>query len=376
MTEELNYQQCTRCIMDTTDPDITFNQDGVCNHCLNYDENIAIRTIDNQQSEGLNSLVSHIKKSGNRKAYNCVIGVSGGADSTYVAWKCKELGLRPLAVHFDNGWDSELAIKNIEKVLKKLDIDLYTYVIDWEEFKDLQLSFLKASTPDSEIPTDHAITALLLKIASQKRIKYVITGMNYRTESIMPEKWSYGHSDWKYIKSVHRKFGSIKLRSFPHYSMLYLFYITTIRNIRIISILNYIDCKKEDAISILENDLGWRNYGGKHNESIYTRFFQSYILPLKFNIDKRKAHLSNLINSGQLTKDKALAEIFKHDYTDKNLEDEKVYVIKKFGLTEEEFEGIMKLPTRYYEDYPNNYRIIKSAKRYLNFLREKGYVPK
>ena len=200
MIEKRTYRQCTRCVMDTTDPDIEFNRDGVCNHCIQYNINVYIRTIKNNQKERLKKLVNEIKKTARKKDYDCIIGVSGGVDSTYVAYKCKELGLNPLAVHFDNGWDSELAIKNIEKILKKLSIDLYTYVIDWEEFKDLQLSFLKASTPDSEIPTDHAIYAILMHIAKQKKIKYIIGGMNYRTESIMPLKWSYGHADWKYIK--------------------------------------------------------------------------------------------------------------------------------------------------------------------------------
>jgi len=376
MTDIINYQQCKRCLMDTTDPDITFDQDGVCNHCLNYNENITIRTIDGQRNERIDKLVNEIKKGGKGKDYDCIIGVSGGGDSTYVAWKCKELGLRPLAVHFDNGWDSELAIKNIEKVLKNLNIDLYTYVVDWEEFKDLQLSFLNASTPDSEIPTDHGIYAILMHIAMQYKVRYIISGMNYRTESIMPLKWSYGHSDWKYIKNIQRKFGSRSLKSFPHYSMFYLFYITLIKNIRFISLLNYVDYNKEDVINILEKDLGWKNYGGKHHESVYTRFFQSYILPVKFNIDKRKAHLSNLINSGQITKGEALIEIEKNEYAEKYLAEDKIYVVKKFGITQDDFTEILNLPVKTFQDYPNNYLITKSLKKLINFSRKRGLLPK
>jgi N-acetyl sugar amidotransferase len=374
--DNINYQQCTRCLMDTTDPDVTFDLAGVCNHCLNYDKNIKIRTIDSLQNEGIISLVTKIKKSGNGKEYDCIIGVSGGADSTYVACKCKELGLKPLAVHFDNGWDSELAIKNIEKVLKNLNIDLYTYVVDWEEFRDLQLSFLKASTPDSEIPTDHAIYAILMHLARQNKIKYIISGMNYRTESIMPLKWSYGHSDWRYIKNIQRKFGSRKLKSFPHYSLFYLFYITFIKNIRFISLLNYIDYNKENVVRILEKDLGWTNYGGKHHESIYTRFFQSYILPVKFNIDKRKAHLSNLINSGQITKSEAITELEKNEYAEKYLEEDKIYVVKKLGITKADFDEIMNLPLKTFCDYRNNYLITKSLKKLINFSRKRGLLPK
>lgn len=362
--------------MDTTDPDIVFDENGVCNHCLNYKENIEIRTVSSKQNEGILNLINEIKKAGRGKEYDCIIGVSGGADSTYVACKCKEFGLNPLAVHFDNGWDSELAIKNIEKVLKNLNIDLFTYVIDWEEFKELQLSFLRASTPDSEIPTDHAIYALLMRLARKKNIKYVISGMNYRTESIMPMAWSYGHSDWRYIKNIQRKFGTRKLKSFPHYSMPDLFYVTFIKNIRFISLLNYIEYDKEEVISMLEKDLGWKNYGGKHHESIYTRFFQSYILPVKFNIDKRKAHSSNLINSGQLSKSKAFEELSNNDYQTNFLKEDKIYVVKKLDLTETEFDQIMNLPIKSFHDYPNSYFLIKNLKKLINFSRKHGLLPK
>jgi N-acetyl sugar amidotransferase len=376
MIEKTNFKQCTRCLMDTSDSDITFDKNGVCNHCINYDENISIRTNNNQLNSGFAEIIEEIKQLGRGKDYDCIIGVSGGADSTYVAYKCIELGLRPLAVHFDNGWDSELAIKNIENVLNKLNIDLYTYVVDWEEYKDLQLSFLKASTPDSEIPTDHAIYAILMQVAMKNKIKYVISGMNYRTESIMPLKWSYGHSDWKYIKSIQKKFGSKKLKSYPHYSLFYLFYITLIKNIRFISLLNYLEYNKEDVVSILERELGWKNYGGKHHESIYTRFFQSYLLPVKFNIDKRKAHLSNLINSGLTTRNEAIIELEKKEYSEKYLEDDKIYVIKKFGITKEDFDEIMSLPIKTFQDYPNNYFLSKNLKKLISFSRKKGFLPK
>lgn len=362
--------------MDTTDPDIIFDQEGVCNHCHTYMENISIRTSGTQQDKELKTLIDEIKRSGEGNEYDCIIGVSGGADSTYVAWKCKKLGLKPLAVHFDNGWDSELAIKNIEKVLKNLDIDLYTYVIDWEEFRDLQIAFLKASTPDSEIPTDHAIYALLMDMARKMNIKYVISGMNYRTESIMPINWSYGHSDWKYIKNIQRKFGSKQLKRFPHYSMFYLFYITFLKNVRFISMLNYIDYNKEEVVEILERDLGWRNYGGKHHESIYTRFFQSYILPEKFDIDKRKAHMSNLINSGQMTREAAVNELLSNEYKELYLREDLAYVVKKLNMTAQEFDDIMKLPVKRFSDYPNNYFITSNLKKLINYSRRKGILPK
>lgn len=376
MIEKRTYRQCTRCVMDTTDPDIEFNGDGMCSHCRQYNDNVYIRTINNNHNERLLKLVNKIKKTGRGKEYDCIIGVSGGVDSTYVAYKCKELGLNPLAVHFDNGWDSELAIKNIENVLNKLEIDLYTYVVNWEEFKDLQLSFLKASTSDSEIPTDHAIYALLMKTASKRGIKYVISGMSYQTESIMPISWSYGHSDWKYIKNIHKIFGNMKLRTFPRYTLFYLFYIAFIRRIKFVSLLNYFEYDKEEAMKILVNSLNWKNYGGKHQESIYTRFFQAYILPVKFNIDKRKAHLSNLINSGQISRDEALENLREYPFSNQEVLEDKKYVIKKLGLTEEIFEEIMSLPQKSFYHYPNNYLIIKKVKKVINFFRRKGFLPK
>ena len=212
INKKLNYQICTHCVMDTiSDPDITFDETGECNYCKNYKEKVQIRL--NKEDNSFQKIIDQIKKKGKNKEYDCIIGVSGGVDSTYIAYLLKENGVNPLAIHLDNGWNSELAVSNIEKVLKKQGIDLYTYVLDWEEFKDLQLAFLKSSTPDSEIPTDHAIYALLLREANKRNIKYLISGMNYSTESIMPVTWSYGHSDWNYIKMIQKRFGLAKLKN-------------------------------------------------------------------------------------------------------------------------------------------------------------------
>ncbi len=199
---------CARCVMDTSDPDIQFDANGVCNHCHAYDAAVASRVFTGDEARRLlDELVDRIRKQGAGKSYDCVIGVSGGVDSTFVAYKVKQLGLRPLAVHLDNGWDSELAVKNIENTLKRLNIDLYTRVLDWEEFKDLQLAFLRASTPDSEIPTDHAIVSELYKTAARIGVKYIVAGVNVRTESHLPAAWSTGHLDWRYIRGLHDRFG-------------------------------------------------------------------------------------------------------------------------------------------------------------------------
>lgn len=350
MTEK--YQICSRCVMDTTDPEIQFDENGICNHCHQYDESVKKFVFDGDKGkEKLNNIVDEIKKNGKGKEYDCIIGVSGGVDSSFVAYKVKELGLRPLAIHLDNGWDSELAVKNIELFLKKLDIDLYTYVIDWEEFKDLQLSFLYASTPDSEIPSDHAINAILHNIAHEKKIKYIIYGCNIRTESHLPRTWSQGHLDWKYISSIHEKYGHLPLTTFPHMDFFTLNrYLMTHKTI---NILNYLSYSKKDAMKLLENELGWKYYGGKHYESIYTRFYQGYILPKKFGYDKRRMHLSSLICSGEITRSQAIDELKNEPYPQEMQREDKEYVIKKMGLTEMEFDEIMSLPKRKFEDYPS-----------------------
>lgn len=346
------YQICTQCIMDTTDPDIQFDENGICNHCKKA--GALIKVIKSKEhKEKLNQVIEEIKLKGGKKKYDCIIGVSGGVDSTFVAYIVKQLGLRPLAVHLDNGWDSELAVSNIEKTLKKLGIDLFTYVIDWEEFKDLQLSFLKASVPHAEHPTDHAITAILHRMALKEGVKYIILGSNINTEAIGVKAWSGGQRDWKYIKKIHEKFGKAKLKSYPHISGADFFYYKYIKGIKCINILDYVDYHKEQAMNIIERELGWKYYGGKHYESIFTRFFQAYLLPQKFNFDKRKIHLSSLICSGQITRQQALEEMKKEIYQKEQLREDKEFVIKKFGISEQEFKDIMALPVKTFWDYPS-----------------------
>lgn len=376
--QDLEYQQCTRCVMNNSDPDITFNEQGICNHCLRYDGELTTRVYHGEEaSKKLSALVEVVKKEGKGKEYDCIIGVSGGVDSTYVAYLTKELGLRPLAVHFDNGWNSELAVSNIEKTLKMLGIDLFTYVIDWSIFKELQIAFLKASTPDGEIPTDHAINALLWQEANRRGIKYIINGMNFTTESAAVTSWAYGHSDWKYIRSVNRIFGKNKrLNGYPHFSLWDLFYYSVLKGIRVVSILNYVDYNKSEVMGILQNKLGWVYYGGKHYESIYTRFYQAYVLPVKFGIDKRICHLSDLVNAKQLAREAALELLKTKDYSADMLKEDLAYVIKKFELTPEKFEDIMHLPPKSFREYPNNYKLIMRIKSNLNRLRKLNLMPR
>lgn len=361
---------CTRCVMDTSDPDIKFDANGVCHHCHAYDESVRTRVVTGEEAKrAREELAAEVRKAGEGKPYDCIIGISGGVDSTYVAYAAKKiLNLRPLAIHLDNGWDSELAVKNIEHVLNKLGIELYTEVLDWDEFRDLQLAFLRASTPDSEIPTDHAIVSVLYREARKHGIRYILSGCNVRTESHLPPAWSRGHSDWRYIGAVQKQFGSRPLKTFPHRNMFNL--VWDARRIHWVDILNYLDYRKADALDLLENELGWQYYGGKHFESIYTRFYQGYILPTKFGFDKRKMHLSSLICSGEMTRDEALAELAKPPYPPQMQAEDREYVAKKLGITDSDLDSIMRAPPKKFEDYPSyeNSKLVHLLRRVRSML--------
>jgi len=259
-----------------------------------------------------------------------------------------------LAVHLDNGWDSELAVKNVENILKNLGIDLLTYVLDWDEFKDLQRAYFKASVVDIEVLTDHAITAILFDIANKRGIKYILSGSNMVTEAIMPKSWSYDKNDLINLKAIYKQFGTIKLKRFPTLGILKKAYFLCVKRIKLIGILNYISYIKKDAKKIIAREFDWKDYGGKHYESRFTRFYQAYVLPGKFNVDKRKAHLSTLICSGQMTREEALKEMQEELYPAGELINDKEYVIKKLGFTKEEFERIMKLPIKDHAEYKNS----------------------
>lgn len=359
------------------DPRIEFDGFGVCHHCRRYDQLAASRVLHGEAGErALDQLVHRMKVRARGREYDCVIGVSGGVDSTYVAYLVKQRGLRALAVHFDNGWNSELAVKNIERVLNRLGIDLFTYVVDWDEFRDLQMAFLRASTPDGEIPTDHAISALLWGEARRRHIGFIVSGMNFATESISVPNWSYGHSDWRYIRDVHRRFGSVPLRTYPRFSLLDLFYISVIRRIRTVSILNYVDYRREDAMALLSRELGWQYYGAKHHESVYTRFYQGYVLPRKFGIDKRYGHFSDLINAGQMTREAALEAVKAPPYGPELQQEDVAYVCKKLGLSHAEFERIMGAAVRSFRDYRNSFAAVQALKSTVNRLRGAGLYPR
>lgn len=368
--------QCSRCILDSNDnPNLVLDAEGVCNHCRYYEEQERLLVKTGSAGEKLMSeTIAKIKSYGKGKKYDCLIGLSGGVDSSYVAYIAAQKGLNALCVHFDNGWNSEIAVQNIHNIVNKLGFDLNTYVIDWEEFRDLQLAYLKASVIDIEVLTDHAIYGTMFKIAKENDIKYVLGGHNVVTEGVLPYHWTYDKKDYINIKAIHKQFGTKKLVSFPFLDMKMKRYIRN-SGVEFINYLNWIPYIKSEVKKVLQDELGWKDYGGKHYESVWTRFYQGYILPVKFKVDKRKAHLSALICSGQITRDEALEEMKEPPYDPEMLKIDKAFVLKKLQLSEEEFNRIMATPVRSHRDFDtegslfNYYPVLRPLKPLWRLLK-------
>ena len=357
----LNKLVCKRCIMDSiNDPDILINDDGVCNHCISFDFEFNKLPKGINREKELESIIKKIKLKGIGRKYDCLLGVSGGVDSSYLAYLCSIFGLRPLIIHFDNGWNSELSVLNIQNLLDKLGFDFETLVINWVEFKDLQLSYFKAGVVDLEFPTDHAILASMFKIAKKHNIKFVLSGHNVVTEgTYLPKSWVHSKLDYLNLKDIHKQFGSIKLKTYPYLSFikrLYNFYNSQFEYIQLLNLLEY---NKFEVKKKLVSELSWKDYGGKHFESIFTRFYQGYILPNKFNIDKRVFHYSCLVQSEQITREQAIKLLQEPIYDINLLESDKKYVLKKLNFNEATFEDYMRAPIRKHNEF-------KSEQKYWN----------
>lgn len=365
------YQMCTRCCMDTTDHEITFDQNGVCNHCHYFDNQLKHYWFPDERGEPLlRKMVAEVQEFGRGKPYDSIIGLSGGVDSSYLACKVKEWGLRPLAVHVDGGWNSELAVKNIEQIVTRAGLDLVTHVVDWDEMRDLQLAFLKSHVANQDSPQDHAFFAALYNFAVKNGIKYVISGSNYATESILPVSWGYDPMDVRHVKSIHKQFGTVPLKTFPLVSFFdFHVYYPQIKEMTVLRPLNLTYYNKSYAIEYLEKNYGWRYYGGKHYESRWTRFFQAYYLPTKFNYDKRKAHLASLVVAGEISRDEALKELEKPLYTENELAEDKAFVAKKLGISVEELDELVHAPPKHYTDYPNSHARAQALYKLEAFYR-------
>jgi N-acetyl sugar amidotransferase len=364
-------QTCSRCILSSTDdPLLTFNEDGLCSICTLYDDRKEhVMQFKRQGAKGLDKLIAKIKADGIRAEYDCIIGLSGGTDSTYVAWLAKQHGLRPLAVHLDNGWNSELAVINIQRILDALQIDLYTYVIDWEEFRDMQRAYIKASVIDIEALTDHAISAILYQAARKFKVRYILTGETFETEGILPPSWVHIKLDHTNVKAIHSQFGNLPMRTFPLMNYFTYLYLTRLNSVTFVPILNYISYRKKDIKKTITQELGWKDYGGKHHESIFTRFYQTYILPVKFGVDKRKSHYSTLICAGQMTREEALEEMDTPIGDPIKIREDKVYVMKKLGFSEEEFDYFMGRPAKPHTNYPSVIHTLDKIKKILFWAR-------
>jgi len=372
----LNYQSCNRCLMDTTASKIMFDENGFCNFCSDF---IVRQNNTEKTTSDLDKLISKIKSDGKNKKYDCIVGISGGVDSCFALIRAVECGLRPLAVHMDNGWNSELAQNNISNLIRSLNVDLHTHVINWEEYKNLQEAFLKANVIDIELLYDNAMAAVNYKLANKFNIKYILSGMNTSTEGFkIPDDWVWFKNDARNIKKITKKFSNQKIKTFPLFGTFDFIYYELVKKIKWILFPDYFNYKKDVAIKELEAKSNFKKYPYKHYDNVFTRFYQGYILPKKFGVDKRKLHLSNLIISNQMDKNEALRIMQKPVY--ENLEDEKKdkeYFLKKMKWSEKELENYLLEKEVSHSVYGSERELWNFLhKIYINLKKIKNYLGK
>ena len=355
------YQICTNCIMDTSDPQITFNEKGECDFCTGFRNNIAPAWHPDERGKAeLLKIAEKIKHDTKGKKYHCIIGMSGGVDSSYLTYVATEImGLKPLIFSVDSGWNLNVAVENIERIVKKLNLDLYTEVVNWQEMRDLQLAFLKSNVPYQDLPQDHVIFAGLYNYAVKNGIKYVLTGGNYSTECVKPPfEWTYVN-DIVMIKDIHNRFGKIPLKTFPLCGMLKnRIYYRGFKGMKVVKPLDYVPYEQEPALKLLEERFGYQRYKNKHYENIFTRWYEGYYLPVKFGYDKRRCYFSSLVLTGQMTREEALKEIAENPYDEKQMTEDKEYIAKKLGISVEEMNQIIAGENKTYRDYKNQENIL------------------
>ena len=364
------YQQCTRCVMDTTDPAISFDSDGVCSHCREFDEVTSKDWFPNEEgAKRLSKIIDQIREDGKGREYDCIIGLSGGIDSSYMAIKVHEWGLRPLVVHVDAGWNSELAVANIEKIVKYCNYDLHTHVVDWEEMRDLHLAYLRAGISNQDVPQDHVFFASLYHFATRNDIRYILSGGNVATESVSPKSWHGSAMDAINLKAIHRTFSGRPLRTYSTISFFdYYLWYPFFKKMRTIRPLNYMNYNKSAAMAELEQTIGWRSYGRKHGESLFTKFFQNHYLPIKFGYDKRLPHFSSLIVSGQMTRVEALQKLSEPLYDPQELAVDVEYLCKKLRISGAQLDEFITGPNHDYSEFPNwdrKHRMVKKLQKLM-----------
>lgn len=358
--------------MDTSDSAITFDEHGVCDHCRTFHTQIQPNWhTDDRGEQALSALLTNIKIEGKGKDFDCIIGMSGGIDSSYLTYLARErFGLRPLVFHVDAGWNSQTAVNNIERLVDGLGLDLFTEVIDWEEIKDLQLAFFKSGVSHIDTPQDHAFFATMYKFAVQHNVKYILTGANYSTECIRnPLEWMYHQSDSVQLRDIHDRFGTRPLRTYPVTSILWhKVWLPYVKGIRVARPLNYGPYIKEDAKKLLIERFGWQPYPQKHFESRFTRFYESYWLPVRFGYDVRKVQFSSLILTGQMTRAEALQQLETPPYDASEIHIEKEFIANKLGIDLDELERYMQLPKRTYRDYKSQRQIYDAGAGIMRLL--------
>ncbi len=366
------YVVCNTCVMDTSDSNIKFNREGECDYCLNFKKNIKHNFENYKDSQKKIFKIANYIKKNSKNNYDCLIGISGGVDSSYLAYFVKEeLKLNPIVIHVDTGWNSIESANNIEKIVDALKLDLETIVIPWKEMRDLQLSFFKAQHPNLDIPQDHAIFASLYKYAIQNNIKYILTGGNFSTECIRePLEWAYHASDVRHIKDIHRKFGEIELKNFPLCDIFtYKIYYRFFKGLKVIQPLNFIEFNKDQSMAFLKNNYGWIKYEHKHYESRFTKFYEGYWLLKKFGYDKRKAHFSSLILTGQMNREDAIDKLSRSPFDQKEIDNEFSFVCKKLDISENELKSIMSGNNKSFKNYKSSYYLIQF---FVKLLRAVG----
>jgi N-acetyl sugar amidotransferase len=374
---ERQYRICTSCVMDTTDSKITFDENGVCDHCtIFYTDIQPYWHTDERGRQKLEDLVARIKKEGDGQDFDCLMGMSGGIDSSYLLYKMvTEFGLRPLVFHVDAGWNSQIAVNNIERLVDGLGLDLYTEVINWEEIKDLQLAFFKSGVPHVDVPQDHAFFATMYKFASKHKIKTILTGGNYSTECVRnPLEWMYYQSDSIQLKDIYKKHGTGKLKDYPYTNILWhKIWLPYVKGIKLYRPLDYLPYNKDEAMQELVEKFGYQKYPQKHFESRFTRFYESYWLPEKFGYDTRKVQFSSLVLTGQMTREEALNNLEKPAYDPETIKQDFEYIATKLGITVEELRGYMNAPNKTYKDYKSQEGIYNIGAKVMRLLgKEKG----
>ncbi len=367
-----NYRICTSCVMDTSDSRIQFDEAGVCDHCRDFHANVLPNWhTDERGKRALEETVRQIKASGKGNEFDCLLGLSGGVDSSYMLHLIvKEYGLRPLIFHVDGGWNSELAVHNINVMIDKLGLDLYTEVINWEEMRDFQLAFFKSGVPHIDIPQDHAFVATLYNFADKYKIKYILNGGNISTECVRnPMEWLYYGTDMAQINDIRRQFGTNPMETYPFSSVLrHKFYLRYFRGLKVIRPLNYFPYIKKDALELLNKEYGWKPYPQKHFESRFTRFFEGYWLPERFGFDTRRVQYSSLILTGQVTREEALAVLAKLPYDPATIDQDFDYIASKLNISSAELRGYFTMPKKFYWDYKNSSAIFNMGARFLKAI--------